>query len=67
MTGDPDQEAGDHQDRDRVHRAVIARLDDHVYSHDELDHERGGQPNQISAPAGPALATKKSRMLSGTT
>ena len=36
---DPDQEADNHQDRDRVHRAGIARLGDHLYSLDQLDHE----------------------------
>jgi hypothetical protein len=44
--GDPDQEADDHQHRDRVHRAGIVRLGDHVYSLDQLDHERDCQPDQ---------------------
>src|ERR1700733_13729034 len=44
--GDPDQEADDHQHRDRVHRARIAPVSDHGYSLDQLDHERYGQPDQ---------------------
>ena len=38
--GDPEQEADDHERRDRVHRAGITRVGDHVYSLDQLDHER---------------------------
>src|ERR1700742_1264372 len=43
---DPDQEADDHQDRDRLHRAPVTRPLHHVDPSDELDDERDREEDE---------------------
>src|SRR6476660_265533 len=43
---DPAQEADDHQDRDRVHRAGVVRMGDNRQAFDQLEDEYDHQPDQ---------------------